>query len=169
MSKSLGNIISIREALDEWGAETLLLFFLGAHWRKPVDLSDETLAQARAQVESFRNAFLGEPRPAPDGEWDRLAAALDDDFNTADALALFHEWRAAGYLELLRRGLALFGLGGLAEQQEAPPAVHELAQARQEAREARDFAEADRLRGEIEAAGWEVRDEPGGYRLVRRR
>ena len=45
--------------------------------------------------------------------------------------------------------------------------MHALAQQRQEAREQRDFAESDRLRAEIEAAGWEVRDEAGGYRLVR--
>jgi cysteinyl-tRNA synthetase len=169
MSKSLGNVLTIREALDEWGRETLLLFFLTAHWRKPIDLSEETLAQAAAQVESFRNAFLGDAREAPAGEWERLVAALDDDFNTPDALALFHEWRANGYLELLRRGLALFGLGSLAEQEEAPEELHELARQRDEARAARDFARADELRGQIEAAGWEVRDEPGGYRLVRKR
>jgi cysteinyl-tRNA synthetase len=169
MSKSLGNVLTIREALDEWGRETLLLFFLTGHWRKPIDLSAETLQQAKAQVETFRNAFLGAPREAPDGEWERLAALLDDDFNTPDALALFHEWRGAGYLDLLRRGLAIFGLGSLAEQEEAPPEAHELARQRQEARAAKDFAESDRLRDRLAELGWEVRDEPGGYRLVRRR
>src|SRR4051812_11187606 len=152
MSKSLGNVLTIREALDEWGRETLLLFFLTAHWRKPIDLSEETLAQAKAQAETLRNSFLCEPRAAPEGEWERLAALLDDDFNTPDALALFHEWRGAGHLEPLRRGLTLFGLGSLAEQEEAPPELHELARRRQEARVARDFAEADRLRAQIEAA-----------------
>src|SRR6266536_2931907 len=49
MSKSLGNIVSLRDAVEEWGRETVLLFFLTAHWRKPIDLSDEVLAQARAQ------------------------------------------------------------------------------------------------------------------------
>jgi cysteinyl-tRNA synthetase len=168
MSKSLGNVLTIREALDEWGRETLLLFFLTAHWRKPVDLSEETLASAKSQVETFRNAFLGDAREAPAGEWNRLVDVLGDDFNTPDALALFHEWRSSGYLELLRRGLARFGLGSLAEQEEAPSELHELAGRRQQARAARDFAEADRLRGEIETAGWEVRDEAGGHRLVRR-
>jgi cysteinyl-tRNA synthetase len=169
MSKSLGNVLTIREALDQWGKETLLLFFLAGHWRKPIDLSEEILAQARAQTETFRNAFLGEPREAPDGEWERLAALLDDDFNTPDALALFHEWRAAGHLELLRRGLAIFGLGSLAEQEEAPAEAHALARARAEARASKDFAESDRLRDELAERGWDVRDEPGGYRLVRRR
>jgi cysteinyl-tRNA synthetase len=168
MSKSLGNVLTIREALDEWGRETLLLFFLTAHWRKPVDLSEETLTQARAQIETFRNGFLADAREAPAGEWGRLVAVLDDDFNTPDALALFHEWRASGYHDLLRRGLGLFGLGSLGEQQQAPPELDELALQRQEARSAREFTEADRLRDQIEAAGWEVRDEAGGYRLVRK-
>jgi cysteinyl-tRNA synthetase len=172
MSKSIGNVLTMREAHDEWGRETLLVFLLSAHWRKPIDLSDETLAQARAQVESFRNAFLGEAHDAATSDlergWERLAAVLDDDFNTPDALALLHEWRANGRIELLRRGLALFGLASLAEQDEAPPELVELAQRRQDARAARDFAEADRLRGEIASAGWDVRDEAGGFRLVRR-
>jgi len=57
MSKSLGNVSTIRSALDEWGRETVLLFLLTAHWRKPIDFSPETMEQAAAQVESFRNAF----------------------------------------------------------------------------------------------------------------
>ena len=57
MSKSVGNVVTIREVLDKWGREALLLFFLTAHWRKPVDFSDETMAQAQARAETFRNAF----------------------------------------------------------------------------------------------------------------
>src|SRR3954451_10147293 len=79
MSKSLGNIVSLREALDEGGRETLLVYFLGGHWRKPIDYSDEVLTQAAAQAESFRNVFRGASTPG--GEWDELAAALEDDFN----------------------------------------------------------------------------------------
>ena len=71
--------------------------------------------------------------------------------------------------ELLRRALRIFGLESLAEAEEAPAEVVALAERRRAAREARDFAQADRLRAEIEATGWEVRDEPGGYRLVLRR
>src|SRR5690242_14500440 len=77
MSKSLGNIVSLREALDGWGRETLLVYFLGGHWRKPVDYSEDVLQQAAAQAESFRNVFRGESEPG--GEWERLAAALDDE------------------------------------------------------------------------------------------
>jgi cysteinyl-tRNA synthetase len=164
MSKSVGNIATLRETLDEWGRETVLVFFLTGHWRKPIDFSRETMAQAAAQAESFRNAFRGES--VAGGDWEAFAAALDDDFNTPEALALMHSWRDH---DLLRRALAVFGLGSLAEEDAAPPAVVELADSRLGARKARDFALADRLRDEIEAAGWEMRDEPGGYRLVRRR
>ena len=77
-----------------------------------------------------------------------------------------HEWRDH---ELLRRALAIFGLESLAEDEEAPAEIVELAERRIEARATRDFDEADRLRAAIEDAGWDVRDEAGGYRLVRRR
>ncbi|HEY2937029.1 MAG TPA: cysteine--tRNA ligase [Gaiellaceae bacterium] len=163
MSKSLGNVMTIREALDAYGREPLLLFFLTGHWRKPIDFSEETIAQAQAQVERLRNVFRGPSEPV--GDWPALEAALDDDFNTPEALALIHGWRDH---ELLRRALDLFGLASLAEEESAPPDVVELADRREQARAERDFAEADRLRAEIEALGWEVRDESGGYRLVRR-
>jgi cysteinyl-tRNA synthetase len=168
MSKSLGNIATLQEVVDEWGRETLLLFFMTAHWRKPIDFSEETMAAAKAQVESFRNAFrLGESdENVP--EFDELAAALDDDFNTPDALALLHQWRSSGRTDLVRRGLEVFGLGTLAEDVAAPPEVVELAERRVRAREQRDFAGADSLRDEIAALGWAVRDvsEPPGYQLV---
>jgi cysteinyl-tRNA synthetase len=166
MSKSLGNIVSLREALDEWGRETLLVYFLGGHWRKPIDYSDEVLEQAAAQAESFRNVFRGESGPG-DG-WEAFARALDDDFNTPEALAAMHGWRDH---DLLRRGLEVFGLDSLAESERAPAELEELARARLEARAQRDFEASDRLRAEIEAAGWQVRDvdaEPG-FQLVPKR
>src|SRR5262245_3681769 len=154
MSKSLGNVTTIRDALDEYGREPLLLFFMTGHWRKPLDYSDETMAQAVAQVERLRNVFRGPSESV--GDWAALEAALDDDFNTPAALALLHSWRDH---DLLRRGLDLFGLASLAEEERAPAAVVELAESRERARAGRDFAEADRLRAEIEALGWDVRDE----------
>jgi cysteinyl-tRNA synthetase len=164
MSKSVGNIATIRETLDEWGREAILVFFLTGHWRKPIDFSPETMAQAAAQAESFRNVFRIASEPG--GDWDAFAAALEDDFNTPEALALMHGWRDH---DLLRQALGLFGLESLAESETAPAELVELAERRQRARAERAFDEADRLRAEIEAAGWEMRDEPGGYTLVRRR
>ena len=166
MSKSLGNIVSLREALDDWGCETLLVYFLGGHWRKPIDYSDEVLQPAAAQTESFRNVFRSPSEPG--GDWEAFATALDDDFNTPDALAVMHGWRDH---DLLRRGLEVFGLESLGDVELAPAELEELARARLEARAKQDFATSDRLRDEISEAGWEVRDvdaEPG-YQLVPKR
>jgi cysteinyl-tRNA synthetase len=76
---------------------------------------------------------------------------------------MLHGWRDH---ELLQRALDVFGLGSLAESADAPPEIVELAERRRDARAARDFDEADRLRGEIEAAGWEARDVADGFQLV---
>jgi cysteinyl-tRNA synthetase len=167
MSKSLGNDVSLRNVLDTWGREVVLLFFMTGHWRKPIDFTDETLAQAKAQWATFQNALLEQgSEDAPPEEWSRLEEILDDDFNTPGALALMHDWRRRGRYGELRRALALFGL--VTEAESAPAAVTELAEQRLAARAAKDFSGADRLRHEILALGWEVRDDPGGYRLVRR-
>ena len=167
MSKSLGNDVSLRNVLDTWGREVVLLFFLTGHWRKPIDFTDDTLAQAKAQWATFQNALLeeGSDEASPE-EWSRLEQILDDDFSTPEALALMHDWRRRGRYGELRRALALFGLAS--EVESAPQAVVALAEERQAARAANDFARADGLRDEILALGWEVRDDPGGYRLVRR-
>jgi cysteinyl-tRNA synthetase len=166
MAKSVGNDVSLATALERWGRETLLTFFLTGHWRKPLEYTDATLEAAAARAEGFREVFRNPSEAAPDDAWDRFAAALDDDFNTAAALAVMHEWRDH---ELLRRALGVFGLESLAEADEAPPEIRALADGRVAARSARDFDEADRLRDEISAAGWDVRDEADGYKLVRRR
>ena len=163
MSKSVGNVESIKEALDRWGSDTTMLFFLTAHWRSPIDFSDERMAEAQSRADGLREVFRNPSEPAPPDAWERFENALDDDFSTPEALASMHEWRDH---DLLRRGLDVFGLAALAEQAEAPPELHELARARQDARTAKEFERADELRAQIEAAGWTVRDDPGGYRLV---
>lgn len=168
MSKSLGNIVPLRDVVEQYGREAVLVYFLSGHYRSPLEYSDEALEAARKQAEEFRTAFRvversGEPVPS----WDEFAAALDDDFSTPLALSILHAWRSAGELELLGRGLAIFGLG-VGEAGEAPEEVVRLAEERQEARAARDFQRADELREEIERRGWEAQDVPGGFRLVPR-
>jgi cysteinyl-tRNA synthetase len=161
MSKSEGNIVTLREAVERWGREAVLLYFMTGHWSKPIDFSDETMAAAAARVDGFREVFRGESGRG--GDWDSFAAALEDDFNTPEAVALLHGWRDH---ELLQRALSVFGLASLAESADAPPEIVELAERRHQARAARDFDEADRLRGELEAAGWEARDVADGFQLV---
>ncbi|MFL6012106.1 MAG: cysteine--tRNA ligase [Gaiellaceae bacterium] len=161
MHKSLGNDISLKTALDQWGRATMLVFYLRGHWRKPLDYNEQTLRQAAATANSLREVFRNPSQPG--GDWDEFAAALEDDFNTAEALAVMHGWRDH---ELLGRALDVFGLASLAQEEDAPPDVVQLAERRRQARAARDFDEADRLREEIEAAGWEARDGADGFQLV---
>jgi cysteinyl-tRNA synthetase len=126
------------------------------------------MRQAAARRDTLRNAFTLEPAPVEEERWRAFVVTLDDDFDTPAALALLHEWAASGQLELLRRGLAIFGLESLAEREEAPSEVRELAERRARARAERDFGTSDRLRDELAALGWEMRDEPGGgFTLVR--
>jgi cysteinyl-tRNA synthetase len=166
MSKSIGNIVSLRAALDRWGREAILVFFLGAHYRSPLEYSEVTMQAARAQAEDFRQAFRVAAARPTELTWESFADALDDDFDTPRALAVLHGWRAAGQLDLLARGLAVFGLAIDRAPDVAPPETHRLAVDRQAARARRDFAEADRLRAEIERLGFEVQDVADGFRLI---
>jgi cysteinyl-tRNA synthetase len=164
MSKSLGNDVSLRNVIDTYEREVVLLFFMTAHWRKPIDFTDATLEQAKAQWQSFRDAYRVAQATPPPGEWERLVRALDDDFNTADALAVLHDWRSRGYWTLLDEGLALFGL-----RLPPPPRSSEAERLRRErdaARTEKDWSRADELRAQIRELGFDVVDEPGGSRIV---
>src|SRR5436190_17978390 len=162
MAKSVGNIVTLREAIDRWGREPLLLYFMTGHWSKPLDFSEEAMEQARAQLDTFRDALVQDRRADVDeGE---LAAALEDDFNTPEALAILHRWRSTGANEQLRRALGLFGIE--AARPEAPADLVRLAEERRRAREAGDFATADDVRRQVEAEGWEIRDRADGFDLV---
>jgi cysteinyl-tRNA synthetase len=167
MSKSVGNVVTTHDALEQWGREVLIVYFLSAHWRKPMDFADDMLAQAAARLETLRNAFTMDAAAVDESQWQRLVDALEDDFDTPAALAILHDWASARQLELLRRGLALFGLESVAEREEAPPEVVSLAERRAHARAARDFETSDRLRDELAALGWTMRDHADGFDLVR--
>ena len=165
MSKSAGNVTTIRDAIDKWGRETILVFFLTASWRKPIDFSDETMLQAASQWAGLQGAFRvakAEPGPA---EWTRFEKALDDDFNTPDALAVLHDWRSRGYWGLLDKGLRIFGLE-LPTMAGTGIEAERLRDDRDAARNAKDWAKADELRDAIRKMGYDVVDESSGSRLV---
>ncbi|MCW2992433.1 MAG: cysteine--tRNA ligase [Solirubrobacterales bacterium] len=175
MAKSVGNVALLHEVLERWGRDTVLWFFSTGHYRQPLAFTDEALASAKATVANLRE--LGRrlsdgPTPARLAPVkDRFFAALADDFNTPRALEALAEWRRGiadgeGAEDLLEM-LAVLGLDNLlAAEEGAPDDVVALAESRVRAREAKDFAESDRLRDEIAAAGWTVRDVAGGYELV---
>jgi cysteinyl-tRNA synthetase len=122
------------------------------------------MAAAEAQWRSFQQAIYEDRDAAPAVGWEAFEAALDDDFNTAQALAVLHEWRAASQLELLQRGLEIFGLSFVPEP--PPEDVNELVAEREAARTAKDFAASDDLRDRIAERGWVVQDTPAGSVLV---
>jgi cysteinyl-tRNA synthetase len=179
MAKSVGNIALLPEVLDEWGREAVLLFFATAHYRQPIVFAPDTLADAGRRLKGIREAarrLQDGPSPADMAQHrDAFFAALRDDFNTAQALAHLAAWvseanrRDGVGREQLVEMLDIFGLGevGEAPAGEGPDAAAlELLAAREAARAAKDWAEADRLRDELRARRWEVRDGPAGPELV---
>jgi cysteinyl-tRNA synthetase len=185
MAKSVGNIRLLHGALEQFGPEAFLMWMVGAHYRKPVAYTEETLEDAARAVGRVRELVRRLDRDAPPaGDLDRLAERffdeLADDFNTAAARAVLFEWVAGANRRLdagerlgpgrLGEMLHAFGLESLLEggDDDAPEEIRRLAAERDEARAQRDFERADRLRDELAAAGWEARDTPEGARLVRR-
>jgi cysteinyl-tRNA synthetase len=181
MSKSVGNIFQLSEAIERYGGQTVVAYLISGHYRGPLAFSDEQLQEAAARVERIRNYL----RDAPSGEPDEFLAdrrqafldALRDDFNTPQAFAVLFEIVAEGNRrelpgarEVLTELLPLLGMDSLIdEEEEAPAESLALLEEREKARAAKDYDRADELRDELAGMGWEVRDEAGGARLVRRR
>lgn len=177
MAKSVGNIELLSEAVERWGRDTLIWFFASGHYRQPIQYSDATLTSARNTVAALRD-FARTLSPGPSAQAlaplrDAFFAALHEDFNTPAALAQLHAWtreaRAAGETgdAHLREMLEVLALENLLDRGREPgPDDLDLLEQRQTARAAKDFAEADRLRDELTARGWSVRDSATGAELV---
>jgi len=180
MAKSVGNIAPLHELLARYGSETVVMYLIAGHYRQPLAFSEAALEQAAANVSRIREAArrlpAGPSHPQLQALRGRFFAALQEDFNTASALAHLNEWireatspslALAGGDQHLREMLAVLGLERLlAPPQRAPEAVRELAEQRERARRERDFEAADQLREQIAAQGWEVRDGAGGFELL---
>ena len=124
MSKSLGNDVSIRNVLDTWGREVALLFFMTAHWRKPIDFTDD---DARAGEGAGRDVpqLLRRHAAAPASRRSRSGSRLRSTTTSTRPMRSRSSTTgaAAALAADLRAGLELFGLGSLAERDEAPPEV----------------------------------------------
>ncbi len=191
MSKSLGNFFTIREVLERYPAEAVRLFLLSSHYRSPLNYGEEQLEAARLSLARLYTALRGLPveevgagaEAAPFQA--RFAAAMDDDFNTPEAIAALFDLareinrvraqderlaarlgahlRAAGaVLGLLQRDpeqALREGAGGEALEEER---IEALIRERDAARRRRDWAAADALRARLLAAGVVLEDGPGG-------
>jgi cysteinyl-tRNA synthetase len=178
MAKSVGNVALLHEVLAEYGRDATVMLFVNAHYRQPMAFDEDAMAQAGARVKRVREAgrrLVDGPSPADMASYkDRFFEALRDDFNTPAALAAAFEWiREANSRSEVGRDdlvemLGVLGLENLLEPDavQADEDAEALLAAREEARAGRDFAEADRLRDELRARGWEVRDGPSGPELV---
>jgi cysteinyl-tRNA synthetase len=181
MAKSVGNIRLLHGALEQFGRDAFVMWMVGAHYRKPVAYTEEALAEAGRAVERVREALrrLDPDAPGLDQFLDPFFDALSDDFNTPRARAVLFDWVTMvnarvdegervgpGRAGEMLHALGLEGLMGAEEQ--APEELQRLAAEREDARAARDFERADRIRDELAESGWEIRDTPEGARLVRR-
>jgi len=181
MSKSLGNFFTIREILDKYPAEVVRYFLVSSHYRSQVDYSEENLAEAGRTLTKLYHALRGivpaKEADVPETEHDRrFIEVMDDDFNTAGAIAVLHgvaneinQYRRDGNEEEAKKSAAvLVRLGAvLGLLQQDPEAffqgdtggelsaeeIEALIQARADARKAKDFAEADRIRDQLAEKG----------------
>jgi cysteinyl-tRNA synthetase len=181
MSKSLGNFFTIREILRLYDAEVLRFFIVRAQYRSPLNYSDAHLDDAKAALTRLYTALKGFDG-AGKIDWNephaqRFKAAMDDDFNTAEAVAELFNLAGEigrGKKDLMPQLKGLGGILGLLERRaeaflQAGPGggiadadIAAQIQARIDARKAKNYAEADRIRKELEAAGIILEDGPGG-------
>jgi cysteinyl-tRNA synthetase len=184
MSKSLGNFFTIREVLKKYDAEVVRFFILRAHYRSPLNYSDQHLDDAKGALTRLYTALKSAPAEASELDWNepyaqRFKAAMDDDFNTPEAVAVLFDLAneanrsqsgkaaaqlktLAGVLGLLQRDAQEFLQGSTTAGGLDDAAINAQIEDRIAAKKAKDFAEADRIRKALLEAGVVLEDTAQG-------
>ena len=197
MSKSLGNFFTVREAAEAYGYETIRLFMLSAHYRSPLNYSADILHQAQNSLdrlysaedhlkylaangaEGNKNAAEAALADTFDSYRQRFDEAMDDDFNTANAISVLFELvrainiatadenqptkaGAQACLDMVHEFTDVLGLLYSRKEESLDEKVEQMIADRQAARAAKNWAEADRIRDELKAMGIELKDTKQG-------
>ena len=187
MSKSLDNFFTVRDVLKAFQPEVIRYFMLASHYRSPLNYTDQNLHQAKSALDRLYTSLRGLPAAAPlelDAYNERFIRVMNDDFNTAEAVALLQgmareintareageQARAAGLAATARAVGDVLGLlqddpdaflkGEAAGGEEA--GIQALIALRDQARADKDWAESDRIRDELQARGIVLEDGPDG-------
>ncbi|MGT2846081.1 cysteine--tRNA ligase [Streptococcus massiliensis] len=178
MSKSLGNFITVHDALEIIDGQVLRFFFASQHYRKPINFTEKGVADAETNLKYLKNTYEQTFATDVDTEplealLDKFTTVMDEDFNTANGITVVFEiarWINSGNYnaevkEKFRQVLEVFGIVFAEEVLDAD--IEALIEERQAARAAKDFATADRIREELASKGIKLLDTKDGVRWTR--
>ena len=178
MSKSLGNFITVHDALKTIDGQVLRFFFATQHYRKPINFTEKAVRDAETNLKYLKNTYEQPFTGNVDAQElqafkDKFVAAMDEDFNSANGITVVFEmakWINSGnYDAAVKQALAamleVFGIVFVEEVLDEE--IETLIQKRQEARANRDFATADQIRDQLAAQGIKLLDTKDGVRWTR--
>ncbi|HID20650.1 MAG TPA: cysteine--tRNA ligase, partial [Methanophagales archaeon] len=173
MSKSLGNFVTIRDALQKWDVDTMRLMFFSTHYRSPINYSEAAMAEAKNSLQYIRDATKAAKKKVDVKRWiKKFVDAMDEDFNTPKVVALL--------LEMAKRmnkteediSPAIYEMGEVLgidfkpKERPLPPELMTLIKKREELRKQKRWDEADRIREEVKKKGVLLKDIPEGTEWV---